>query len=181
HSLPKDIVGKTRTSMPNIKTAKNGVRRVTVETDIYKGELSENGFIENFRETGEPALLLHGNRGGGVSYMAHPQDSRAPKSAKELIHSLLHHNNLDLPASVPPGKRLRLISCYATGKHSFAQDLADELQRPVVAYGKNEAVYSYGLERVHKKTFFNGVGVKRWGLIVPAPKKIYYPRGIQMP
>lgn len=121
-----------------------------------------HGYTNNFRNTGEEALLLHGSTSGKftVGNLAQPiiengtytmvgnrprcrlDESQSQNlTAREFVDYLKEKskedNNIEIDLTKNSGP-IHLISCY--GKQKAAQDLADVTGRPVIAYSNQEVV-----------------------------------------
>lgn len=121
-----------------------------------------HGYTNNFRNTGEEALLLHGSTSGKftVGNLAQPiiengtytkvgnrprcrlDESQSQNlTAREFVDYLKEKskedNNIEIDLTKNSGS-IHLISCY--GKQKAAQDLADVTGRPVIAYSNQEVV-----------------------------------------
>lgn len=121
-----------------------------------------HGYTNNFRNTGEEALLLHGSKSGKftVGNLAQPiiengtytkvgnrprcrlDESQSQNlTAREFVDYLKEKskedNNIEIDLTKNSGP-IHLISCY--GKQKAVQDLADVTGRPVIAYSNQEVV-----------------------------------------
>jgi hypothetical protein len=121
--------------------------------------ISDVGYVNNFAETGEPLLILHGasesattynitvgvyrNAPGAESPFTLPQgtaifEGYALKNLVELLHE---RHGVDLYSLNKP---LHFISCLAGGDYGQAQMLAEILKIPVRGYG-NKVITATGI------------------------------------
>ncbi|HCM63974.1 MAG TPA: hypothetical protein DIT05_15745 [Morganella sp. (in: Bacteria)] len=139
-------------------------RNLALDDDISPSKQTPrfHGYTNNFRNTGEEALLLHGSKSGKftVGNLAQPimengkytmsgdrprcrlDDSQSQNlTARELVDYLKEksreENNIEIDLTKNSGP-IHLISCF--GKQKAAQDLADATGRPVIAYSNQEVV-----------------------------------------
>jgi len=124
------------------------------------------GFVSDFNKTGEPALIIHGDK----SHHLWINEMRFDNLAGVVAHLNKKHG-IDL-FSLPKGKRLHLASCYGGGEQGTAQRLATFLDYPVVGYGDNQIL---------RTTFANeyllrDTGYPRINPFTRAKNKTFYPK-----
>lgn len=135
---------------------KGGIKRVknqriegitlALDTELLNGKEFPRGYTNNFRGTGEDALLLHGTDKGNL--VVGTKVSVKPSGAKftdtrytrivtpaRVVSGMRDELNIDLYASSGSTGPVHLLSCLA--KQQAAQALADELGRPVIGYSKH--------------------------------------------
>lgn len=168
------------------------IKPMGVKASSRPGRSVYDGFVSDFRGTGEPALVLHGsNKDAGLSVYTDLKKiggtSRGLRAeTPSTLNVLTKRHGVDLTRDIPAGKRLHLVSCHATGPNSMAQDLANYLQRPVVAYGKRGIAKPVYLDSIEKTLGHAGksrpVIIKSHFLGMPyykkAPETVYNPTPI---
>jgi RHS repeat-associated protein len=120
---------------------KMGIKSLGRTKNMTKGgqETTEDSiYTDNFRNTGEEALLVHGSPGGNLTYGnisrfgAEVEESVDPTT---FVLNIKRVYGIDLTKS-GSGKDtpIHLVACHAKTSGA-AQKLADTIQRPVIAYG----------------------------------------------
>lgn len=128
------------------------------------GKIFQTGFVNNFRNTGEPGVLIHGainpktqkvffvyNKGSYVNNMdTNNQPMRSRNlflTAKEFVSHLKENHDIDLSVSGNTGKNnIHLACCYSgsLSEYSLATGLANEINRTVISYGQGKPVRPSG-------------------------------------
>jgi len=116
--------------------------------------VSSMGYVNNFAETGEPMLTLHGGEnitqyGVTVGIFRNAPEAPAPFTVstgtaefkryqiENLIEILRERHGIDLYSLKKP---LHFISCCSGGDYGQAQRLANILKIPIKAYGNNTVI-----------------------------------------
>ncbi|WP_277973541.1 RHS repeat-associated core domain-containing protein, partial [Pantoea agglomerans] len=153
--------------------------------------VADVGYVNNFAETGEPLLILHGGESTTVYSTAVGVYRNAPgaetpfsvisgtaiferHALEDLINILHERHGVDLYSLNKP---LHFISCFSGGDHGQAQRLANLLKIPVRGYGNNILVsaekVSEGLSRFWYKSAQGRITNPDTGaILLPAT---YYP------
>lgn len=108
------------------------------------------GYTDNFRGTGEDAILLHGDPGGlvltgeapgwlrnqetGNVFYGTDRSQQTWRTGAELAQYMRNDLGINLYRGNGREGPVHLLSCY--GKRGAAQSLANEINRPVIAYSK---------------------------------------------
>ncbi|AZC70787.1 RHS repeat-associated core domain-containing protein [Pseudomonas chlororaphis] len=105
------------------------------------------GYTDNFRGTGEDAILLHGTENGFVVTGERPErdllsgniigtdySGARLRTGAELARYMRDDLGINLYRGNGREGPVHLLSCY--GKRGAAQSLANEINRPVIAYSK---------------------------------------------
>lgn len=108
-----------------------------VSREIIRGNQVLMGYINDFRNTGEEALLIHGTKTGKVALLSHRVDDRKEFSVSEFICHLEERHHIDLRKHRT--RPLHLMSCYGPSNGVY-QAFADELQRVIIGYGDGGVV-----------------------------------------
>jgi RHS repeat-associated protein len=177
--------------------------KVVSESHIVRDNdliLETSGYTDKFKGiNGEQALMFHGSKTGGVWVGAKVSKTSAGKlvgkqddagnltamyinkgktiNAGKLPDYLRVNHGLDLSSSDRP---LHLISCYA--KRKAGQALADNLNRPVVAYSKHTVIAPIRLEGIESRALKISAAYRKndprrlfMGGTHNASPRIYYP------
>ncbi|WP_440864478.1 hypothetical protein [Symbiopectobacterium purcellii] len=146
-----------------IKFNSNGYQKSKVFSSnlhTLTGKIDQTGFVSNFRNTGEPGLLIHGYRDPETqkvffvynkgSYFNNMDTNNQPMrsgnlylTAKEFVSHLKENHNIDLSVSGNTGKNnIHLVCCYSgsLSEDSLATELANEINRTVISYGQGKPV-----------------------------------------
>jgi len=146
--------------------------------------LDAMGYINNFRETGEPALMVHGSKTGlgfydGVVDISSASIPKTFINMEDFTNYINRSYKIDLSAN--KGKKLHLIACNAGGETGTAQRLANNLKRPVVGYGKEGTIIKSA--DIHEIAYASAHiihgGARRHSL-EELKAIIYYPRNIEI-
>ncbi|HHC7311985.1 RHS repeat-associated core domain-containing protein [Vibrio campbellii] len=126
------------------------------------------GYTDNFRGTGEEAILLHGDPNGNVlvgeKAFLDPKTNQwdtdynnaSLLTGSQLARHMKNNEGIDLYKGSSP---VHLLSCFA--KRGAAQDLATEIRRPVIAYSKNPT-WTHNLNSIESPTFSVGASFGKW-------------------
>lgn len=129
---------------------------VSIEVKYTSNRLTDirvTGFTSNFRNSGEPALILHRNAADKLLFTFRNAATRsglvqlAERSQTYDVEGIIDYfrsRNIDL-STVSGDGALHLVACNVGGRNGAAQLMADRLNRAVVAYGQNEEVYHPGI------------------------------------
>ncbi|ELT5511801.1 RHS repeat-associated core domain-containing protein [Salmonella enterica] len=158
-----------------------------------------SGFTDNFRGTGEDAIVTHGNKNGELMinffdqvterngfYELVPDTSAEYISPTNFVNQLKTEYRIDLTAK---NTMLNLVSCY--GKRT-AQELANITNRPVRAYSKRKAFTSVladnKMAALEKPTFIVNTELNKYDPRKlfgkqhrPSKPRVFYPKGIYLP
>ncbi|EMQ2878987.1 hypothetical protein V9N52_004347, partial [Vibrio navarrensis] len=96
------------------------------------GKNIKYGYTDNFKNSGETALLLHGSTDGRFSYQLGVNGPEVVRKPNEFVNDLKNYFQIDLKARNEP---IHLLSCYS--KNGSAQELANSTNRVVYGYSKN--------------------------------------------
>lgn len=90
------------------------------------------GYISDFKDTGEEAILIHGTKDGNVALLSHRVKDRKEFSVKEFISYIKKVHSIDLTER--RSSPLHILSCYGTSNGVY-QAFSDALKREVTGYG----------------------------------------------
>ncbi|MCF6452199.1 RHS repeat-associated core domain-containing protein [Vibrio sp. MMG022] len=128
------------------------------------------GYTDNFRDTGEEAILLHGDPDGkvyvGERAYKDPVTNKwetdysnlTALTGSQLAQHMKNNEGIDLYKGLPTSP-VHLLSCY--GKLGAAQDLATEIGRPVIAYSK-QPTWTHNLDTIESPAFSVGASFGKW-------------------
>lgn len=138
HALSQDVMYYSNGKL----TTADKIRYISPGEEMY----SYNGYTNNFRGTGEEALLMHGYsdgrmRVGGwdeVSFLGFVEldnmtiatPETLAQKVQEVLNTRVPNQTIDLTAN---NGVLNLVCCHSK---CFAQSVANELQRPVRGFSK---------------------------------------------
>ena len=112
---------------------------VTIMASTRSFRTIELGYVKDIQGSGESLLVIHGkkSRGKFLFYLLEGRNSLdfEPLDVKELVEVLNKRFGCDLTS--PKGHLLHLVSC-CSGRSAAAQELANEVGRPVVSYGREQ-------------------------------------------
>lgn len=139
---------------------------------------SHSGYINNFRGTGEPGLLLHGDTFtlcDEIIINGIPQ-VKFFDNMVDIVEHIFQKYDIDLIAATQ-GKKLHLVACHATGSTGTAQRMANVIRAPVVSYGPpGSKIFSASIGELMWATPYNKVKIiNSYGLRVNAKPYIHYP------
>ncbi|MGY4818219.1 RHS repeat-associated core domain-containing protein [Pseudomonas chlororaphis subsp. piscium] len=121
-----------------------------VDAEYPEGYMHPRGYTDNFRGTGEDAILLHGTYDGRVVIGERPRrnsngniigtdrDYARGITGAELARYMRDRRGINLYRENGREGPVHLLSCYA--KRGAAQSLANEIDRPVIAYSKRPTI-----------------------------------------
>ncbi len=145
-------------SKQRVPVSVNSLTPMDVQVSTQGSERWFRGYSDNFLGSGQDAILLHGTKDAKL-VMGTTVDSvndvlvtntsgRQFYSAKELAQVMKNDLNINLYKGSGREGPVHLLSCYA--KRGAAQNLANELQRPVIGYSKHSTVTPSLLALEHK-------------------------------
>lgn len=105
------------------------------------------GYISDFRNSGEEAILIHGTKNGRVALYSHFVEDRKEFTVKDFIGHIKNVHNVDLTEKKEP---LHVLSCFGVSNGVY-QAFSDELRREVIGYGDGNAIST----SAHLKNHFN--------------------------
>ncbi|AKG70896.1 hypothetical protein WN53_18175 [Serratia fonticola] len=103
------------------------------------------GYVSNFRNSGEEAVLIHGTKNGRVTLHSHFVDNRKEFSVKDFISHIKKVHNIDISEKKGP---LHVMSCFGVTNGVY-QAFSDELRREVIGYGDGNAISTSGNLKNH--------------------------------
>lgn len=129
-------------------------RGFSIEPEYFKNRITGRGqtigFLSDFNNTGEPALIVHGGRSGEVGFynpIKKPgRDASNYRSftPKEMVR-YLESRNINLGMDFP-NKPLHMVCCFSGGDDGIADLFSSVLYRPVIGYGNHEVIRTYGVQ-----------------------------------
>ncbi len=167
-SMGRGIKAHVSGGSPRVRLHKWSTTEMSADLlDKKAGTRDPMGYTNNFKGTGEEAILLHGSPDGKVQVGAWPRrlkkggwevdDSHALSlSGKELPKYMKRHHGIDLYQGNKP---VHLLACYA--KSNTAQDLATEIGRPVIAYSK-QPIWTPSLSHIESPNYSIGAEYRKY-------------------
>ncbi|QIU88442.1 RHS repeat-associated core domain-containing protein [Yokenella regensburgei] len=177
HALPHEpIINLHPENAPPVKYTKG------FAIEEYSDHTRTLGFISDIGNTGEPAIILHGNGDNGalafettLNWSHEVLPVIAPRKSFYYMHefdSYLQGRGLNL-STIAEGKPVHLISCYSGRVEGIAQRAATYFNRPFIGYGSKGSIYTTGTyERLNGGSQY----VKKFGLFFKAKKNLYLPQ-----
>lgn len=104
------------------------------------------GYISNFRNSGEEAILIHGTKNGLVALYSHFVDNRKEFTVKDFTSHIKKVHNVDI--SEKNKGPLPVMSCFGVSNGVY-QAFSDELRREVIGYGDGNAISTSGNLKNH--------------------------------
>lgn len=102
------------------------------------GEISATmGYISNFRNSGEEAIVIHGTQSGRVALYSHLVENRKEFTVKDFISHIKKVQNIDIGKN--DNGPLHVMSCFGVSNGVY-QAFSDELNREVIGYGDGNAI-----------------------------------------
>lgn len=145
------------------------------------------GYMENFRNSGEPCLFIHGSSNGTVTGFKEnvnkfdrwgkdlSNNAMLTFKVPELVLLMEERHGIYLRLS---NKRLHLITCYASIKGGIGDQMANYLKRTVVTYGEKTVIIGddmMGFARNPSSGIFNPISGLPF-FSVKAKPKIHIPK-----
>ncbi|WP_258089412.1 hypothetical protein [Serratia liquefaciens] len=115
--------------------------------EIIGGVKANMGYVGDFRNSGEEAILIHGTKNGRVALYSHFVEDRREFTVKDFISYIKNVHNVDLMEKKEP---LHVLSCFGVSNGVY-QEFSDELRREVIGYGDGNAIST----SAHLKNHFN--------------------------
>ena len=95
------------------------------------------GYVSNFRNYGEEAILIHGTKNGRVALYSHFMENREEFTVKDFISHIKKVHNIDLKEKNK--EPLHIMSCFGVSNGVY-QAFSNELRRVVIGYGDGNAI-----------------------------------------
>lgn len=99
------------------------------------------GYVSDFRNSGEEAIIIHGTKNGQVALYSHSVKNREEKDVKEFIIQIRKVHSTDI--SNKNNGPLHVISCFGVSNGVY-QAFSDELMREVIGYGDGNVISTSG-------------------------------------
>jgi hypothetical protein len=99
------------------------------------------GYVSNFRNSGEEAILIHGTKTGKVALYSHFVADREEFSVKDFISHIKNAHGIDL--NKKNKGPLHILSCFGVSNGVY-QAFSNELGRHVIGYGDGNAITTTG-------------------------------------
>ncbi|AST67374.1 type IV secretion protein Rhs [Kosakonia cowanii] len=126
------------------------IAKLGLDHNLTTGEKDFLVYSDNFKNRGIDVIVAHGNKKGELTMgildyktdakgrVEIVEDDRLFLSPTEFSRNLRDNWNINLYKNSGRRGAVHLVVCYA--KRTIAQELADEIKRPVIAYSKHKVV-----------------------------------------